>query len=96
MDKTIRLASIMPLLTVAPAIPMAPAQANPGVVNFCKTEILPTVPTANLGECISYILTSAEGFATHYCDSELENNPDFFLDFEFFADCVRWAHEQVS
>ncbi len=54
MDKTIRLASIMPLLTVAPAIPMAPAQANPGVVNFCKTEILPTVPTANLGECISY------------------------------------------
>ena len=56
MDKTIRLASIMPLLTVAPAIPMAPAQANPGVVNFCKTEILPTVPTANLGECVLHEL----------------------------------------
>lgn len=96
MNKMVRLSSIMLLMTVAPAVPTAPAQANPAVVNFCKTEILPTLPTANLGECVSYILTSEEGFATHYCDAELENNPDFFLDFESFADCVRWAHEAVS
>jgi hypothetical protein len=96
MGKMIHLTSIMLLLAVAPAVPMAPAQANSGAVNFCQTEILPTLPTANLGECVSYILTSPEGFATHYCDAQLENNPDFFLDFESFADCVRWAHEQVG
>jgi hypothetical protein len=70
--------------------PVTSGNGNSGTPAFCGAEILPTVPQANLGECVSYGTTSDEGFASHMCDALREIHPDVFYSlYDSFSECVR-------
>ncbi|HVH48885.1 MAG TPA: hypothetical protein VM760_03275 [Sphingomicrobium sp.] len=75
----------------------APALASPpedpgksGAVDFCAEVVLPNVPSANLGECVSILLVSTNGYPAHECDAFLEIAPDvFYTVYDSYSDCVR-------
>ena len=73
-----------------PALPAPPHSGKSGAVEFCQNVILPNVPTANLGECVSYVIVNENGFPSHDCDAFIENDPDlFFQIYDSYSDCVR-------
>jgi hypothetical protein len=87
------------LLTLAATVPTVPANSAPpdsgksGAVLFCRS-LLPDLPTANLGECVSYVIVNENGFPAHDCDAFLENEPElFYLFYESYSDCVRSARQ---
>ncbi len=64
--------------------------ANAGLLQFCQELIASGLyPTASLGECMSFNLTSDSGFKAHFCD--LLRETDGYADFGFtsFSDCIR-------
>ncbi len=79
----------------ATAVAAAPAAssahpANRQVQDFCHALIASgTYPTLNLGECVSFNVTSDQGFVTKFCDFLRET--DGYADYGFtsFSDCVR-------
>ncbi len=61
-----------------------------GLVSLCSTVVLPNVPQANLGECVSYSRASDAGFPSHQCDVLREIYPDVLETlFGTYSDCVR-------
>ena len=61
--------------------------------DFCLNVVLPLLPTANLGECVSYSLTyGTYGYAQHECDAARELDPDFDINFGTYANCVHLLH----
>ena len=61
--------------------------------DFCLNVVLPLLPGASLGECVSYSLTfGTYGYAQHECDAARELDPDFDLDFGSYANCVHLLH----
>jgi hypothetical protein len=80
--------------TTAPLVPISTALASPAGVQHCRSDVLPNVPEANLGECVSYNKVSDKGFPAHDCDAFLETAPDiFFLFYDSYSECVRAARE---
>ena len=77
---------------VTPVLPAAPAQAeqNPGIEQ-CRA-ILPFLPESNLGECLSWINTAANGAGgevAHHCDALQENDPETFeMMFATKSECI--------
>jgi hypothetical protein len=77
--------------TMALSIP-APAQANPPgrspppeVLAFCQEQV-GLDPTLDLGTCVSFFLSSDEGFLTQFCHYLQDHDQ---LDGLTFAQCVR-------
>ncbi|GAA4725000.1 hypothetical protein H9L13_12525 [Sphingomonas lutea] len=72
-----------------PALPAPPESGKSGAVEFCRS-LLPSLPSANLGECVSYVIVNENGFPSHDCDAFLEINPAlFYLFYDSYSDCVR-------
>ena len=66
-------------------------------VRACREFLLPFVPEANLGECVSYVQNfGTQGFPAHFCDAERETNPDFDLIFDSYSECVRLIRAQIQ
>ena len=64
--------------------------ANQQVQNYCYALIASgAYPTLNLGECVSFNVTSEQGFVTKFCDfvRETANYSDY--GFTSYSDCVR-------
>jgi hypothetical protein len=77
--------------TMAAAIP-APIQADPPgrspppeVLAFCQEQV-GLDPTLDLGTCVSFFLSSDEGFLTQFCHYLQDHDQ---LDGLTFAQCVR-------
>ena len=94
-------AGALALTLITPIFPQSAAIASIGGsakpdVDFCRDVVLPQVPAANLGECVSYSETDYNcdaGFATHDCDAFLEGDPvGFYLTYDSFNQCVRENH----
>jgi len=93
--KSLKLLSAIALIALPSTALQAAPTDNPGAAtqelrDFCISVVLPLLPDANLGECISYGEAFGKpGFAAHACDTERELNPDFEADFGTYANCVR-------
>jgi hypothetical protein len=73
----------------ANATPSPSGKGNPAVA-VCAYEVLPYVPQANLGECVSYSIIPNKAFSTHDCDAWLEIYPDdFYANWDSYSQCVR-------
>lgn len=73
----------------APALPAPPESGKSGAVLLCQS-LLPDIPEANLGECVSFVIVDENGFPAHDCDAFLEIEPDlFYLIYDSYSDCVR-------
>jgi len=82
-------AASIPAFATDPA-PQPSGNGNSGVAEFCASEVLPLLPLANLGECVGYVLTSEQGFASHDCDAFREIEPDlFYTIYDSYSECVR-------
>lgn len=85
-------------LVAMPSTALAGPSGNFGEVvqesrDFCLNVVLPLIPTASLGECVSFSLTyGTYGYAQHECDAARELDPDFDIDFGTYANCVHLLH----
>jgi hypothetical protein len=75
-------------------VALADPPADQGIgywLDFCRTVVLPSLPLANLGECVGYAASfSTPGYPAHECDSFLEIDPETFFEvFDSYSDCVR-------
>lgn len=85
----VALATLAATTFSAPVLSAPPESGKSGAVAFCRT-LLPGIPEANLGECVSYVIVNENGFPSHDCDAFLEINPDlFYLIYDSYSDCVR-------
>jgi hypothetical protein len=83
------------LLVGYPVVLPQSVQAAPATpsLELCRTIILPTTPEANLGECMSFNRSSAEGFHTQFCLAYEELEPEaFYAEFDSYSECVRAEH----
>jgi hypothetical protein len=68
----------------------SPSPRANGAVADCAIDVLPNIPQANLGECVSYSIIPNHAFSTHDCDAFLEIEPEaFYLVFDSYSQCVR-------
>lgn len=83
------------LVTGSPVVLPQSVRAAPATdsLELCRTIILPTTPEANLGECMSFNRSSAEGFHTQFCLAYEELEPEaFYEEFDSFSECIRAEH----
>ena len=82
----------------AASVPLAPAAAgqadnngaNAGTHAFCTALVESgAFATLNYGECISFNVTSDEGFTAHYCDFLREEGLLGLEGFDSYSDCIR-------
>ena len=81
------------LMLANPSVGSA-ASTSPGgtseVQDFCRALIASgRFPTANFGECISFNVTSDQGFVTKFCDFVRETADYADYGFTSYSDCVR-------
>lgn len=70
--------------------PVTIQQHNPELIEFCYGLMdSGAFPTLNLGECMSFNLTSIPGFTAHFCDFVRESDAYADFGFESYSDCVR-------
>ena len=95
--RMLTMAALCAACLMTPAAPLAAAArrfqqpgANAELLDFCYGLIASGVyPSLNLGECMSYNLTSDAGFKTHFCDLLRETGPLGDYGYTSYSDCVR-------
>jgi hypothetical protein len=96
--KLIKILAASALAISAASAPLAPAAAsrtdnggaNAGLHEFCTALIESgTFATLNYGECISFNVTSSEGFTAHFCDFLREEDLLGLEGFDSYSDCIR-------
>ena len=81
--------SSLPSPALAAPTPSPSDKGNPAVA-LCAYDVLPYVPQATLGECVSYVIIPNKAFSTHDCDAWLEIYPDdFYANWDSYSQCVR-------
>jgi hypothetical protein len=95
MTRAILLAGSLALATTTPVALPSPAQAQEtGVVEVCRTEILPQFPEASLGDCVAFNQTLSNaprnGYPAHECDAFELLDPDlFYATYDSYSECIR-------
>ncbi len=94
----IKLIAVAVLAGAAASAPMAPVSAsatsnngvNAELHEFCTALVESgTFASLNYGECVSFNVTSAQGFTSHFCDFLREEDLLGAEGFVSYSDCIR-------
>lgn len=96
--KLVQILAASALAISSASAPVAPAAAsrtdnggaNAGTHEFCAALIESGIfASLNYGECISFNVTSDEGFTAHFCDMLREEDLLGAEGFDSYSDCIR-------
>jgi hypothetical protein len=99
MKRMIAILGAVSLLTLMPVTPAAAdtagssADADLGIIDFCKVDVPTNHPDLPLGSCISFQSTNfrdnVDGLIPHLCSYIQAVHPDLFdMFYDSFTDCV--------